>query len=436
MQGTINDLLVGAAERMESDVTLIPALPVISELADVADSRIVLESCIEQMTMADGSVVDVLEAEQTYRDWRAEHRDAVTGNAMTGMALVDELSAAMEMFHSPSMESNLIQQLKRSFHAITLNLRTFGKNLTDIRANINQHKDAITASPVLIDSVSAYTFLTRDNKPITAIPTCIDEDLKFIDELETHYKHMFEKSTDLGKRFREACNSDSNDNIREAIDYFDENILDRTEFSGLTEYHLLGNRIVFLDKRGYPNFKVSPVSWKFSTKPADTNNLVTQLAKKTIHGFSIGGPVKAVAGVAGMNAVLANKQVTGQVKASGGETDIAAFIKCLDKAIVLNGRAVKFAQLAATMGERVQRLSGDMDAAYDHVNTEKSGVENSIRLRELRALHRSARRSVSQYMFLGKSLATMMEDHASYVYRNITLIANDVLKKTVKEETK
>lgn len=436
MQGTINDLLVGAAERMESDVSLIPALPVISDLADVADSRIVLESCIEQMTMADGSVVDVLEAEQTYRDWRAEHRDVVHGTAMTGMALSDELSAAMEMFHSPSMESNLIQQLKRSFHAITLNLRTFGKNLTDIRASINQHKDAITASPVLIDSVSAYTFLTRNNKPIQNIPTCIDEDLKFIDELETHYKHMFEKSTDLGKRFREACNSDSNDNIREAIDYFDENILDRTEFASLTEYHLLGNRIVFLDKRGYPNFKVSPVSWKFSTKPTDTNNLVTQLAKKAIHGFSIGGEVKAVSGVAGMNAVLAKKQVTGQIKGSGGETDISAFIKCLDKAIVLNGRAVKFAQLAAAMGERVQRLSGDMDDAYDHVNTEKSGVENSIRLRELRALHRSARRSVSQYMFLGKSLATMMEDHASYVYRNITMIANDVLKKTVKEETK
>ncbi|MCY1288186.1 hypothetical protein D9M70_372150 [compost metagenome] len=77
-----------------------------------------------------------------------------------------------------------------------------------------------------------------------------------------------------------------------------------------------------------------------------------------------------------------------------------------------------------------------MDDAYDHVNTEKSSTDNAIRLRELRALHRSARRSVSQYMFLGKSMATMMEDHASYVYRNITLIANDVLKKTVKEEPK
>ncbi|MCY1334671.1 hypothetical protein D9M68_20470 [compost metagenome] len=436
MHGTINDALVGAAEQLESEVSLAPALPVISEMADIADSRIVLESCVEQMTMADGSVVEVLEAEQTYRDWRAEHRDFASGNAMTGMALSDEIRVTMEMLNNPSMESNLVQQLKRTFNTITLNLKTFGKDLVNIRGQIGQHKDDIAARPVLIDTISAYTFLTRNNKPVKNIVTSIDEDLKFIDALEKHYKTLFDKSTDLGKRFRDACNSDSNENIRDAIDYFDENILDRTEFVDLTKFHLLGNRVVYLDKRGYPTFKTTPVAWKFSTKEKDEKNLVTQLAKKAIHGFSIGGEVKSAKGVVGINIVLAKKQVTGQIKATGGETEVAAFIKCLDQAINLNTRAVKFAQMAATMGEKVQRLSGDMDDAYDHVNTEKSSTDNAIRLRELRALHRSARRSVSQYMFLGKSMATMMEDHASYVYRNITLIANDVLKKTVKEEPK
>lgn len=436
MQGTINSMLVGAAEQLESEATLAPALPVISEMADIADSRIVLESCVEQMTMADGSVVDVLEAEQTYRDWRANHREIATGNAVTGLALSDEISATMEMLNSPSMESNLIQELKRTFNSITLNLKTFGKDLVNIRGQISEHKDDIVARPVMIDTASAYTFLTRDNKPVKNIVTCIDEDLKFIDALEKHYKVMAEKSTDFGKRFREACNSDSNENIRDAIDYFDEQILDRTEFTDLTKFHLLGNRVVYLDKRGYPTFKATASAWKFSTKEKDENNLVTKLAKKSIHGFSVGGEVKSVKGVVGINIVLAKKQVTGQIKASGGETDVNAFIKCLDQAINLNTRAVKFAQMAATMSEKVQRLSGDMDDAYDHVNTEKSSTENAVRLRELRALHRSARRSVSQYMFLGKSLATMMEDHASYVYRNITMIANDVLKKTVKEEKK
>ncbi|MNH47079.1 hypothetical protein D3C79_1101510 [compost metagenome] len=71
-----------------------------------------------------------------------------------------------------------------------------------------------------------------------------------------------------------------------------------------------------------------------------------------------------------------------------------------------------------------------MDDSYRFVNTEKSMDDNVVRLRTLRALYRSARRSVSQYMFLGKAIATMMEDHASYVYRNITIISNEVLKKS------
>lgn len=432
MQDTIHEALVDAAERAESEVSLTPALSVISELADIDDSRQVLSSCIEQVTMADGSVVDVLEAEQIYRDWRAEHSSFVKGTAVTGTALAEEMVATMEMFHNPSMESDLLQSMKRTFGSLQMAVRTFGKSLVDIRSKLNVHKDDIVANPVMIQSASAYVFLTRDDKPVTDLPSSIDEDIRFIDTLEKHYKSLADRSTDLGKRFREACKSDSDDNIRDAIDYFDDNLLDRTEFEDLTKFHLLGNRVVYLDKRGFPQFKKGEVAWKFTTKADDVNNLVTKLAKKSIHGFSIGGPVKSVAGVAGMNAVVAKKQVTAQIKASGGETDVNEFMKCVDQAIALNNRIVKFAQMAATMSEKITRLTGDMDDAYDHVNTEKTMLENSVRLRELRSLYRSARRSVSQYMFLGKAMATMMEDHATYVYRNVTLIANEVLKKSTK----
>lgn len=429
MHNPINSLLVDAAQQLESETSLAPALPVISEMADVDDSRLVLESCIEQIAMADGSVVDILEAEQTYRDWRASHHDMVKGNAQTGDALVQEIRATMEALYQPSMEADMAQSLKRTFQNMMLATRTFGKNLVDIKTKLSQHKEAIDAAPVLIDSVSAYTFLTRAHKPVKNLSTCIDEDLKFIDACEEHYKSFYDVSADLAKRFREACNSDSNDAIRDAIDYLDDNLLDRTALNNLTKFNLLGNRTVYLDKRGYPQFKKGEVTWQFTNKVDDANNLVTQLAKKKIHGFSIGGQVKSVKGVQGMNAVAAKNSVARQVAASGGETSTQAFIKTMDKAIALNNRVVKFAQMAAAMGERVKRLTGDMDDAYNHVNTEKSLEENAVRVRELRALHRSARRSVAQYMFLGKALAIMMEDHASYVYRNITLIGNDVLKK-------
>jgi hypothetical protein len=436
MQDPINTALVDAVERLESETSLAPALPVISEMADIDASRMTLEACVEQITMADGSVVDILEAEQTYREWRASHRDMITGNAQTGEALVQELRVAMEMLHRPSMESDLIRSLKRTFGTMATLMKTFGKDLVAIRNEITKHKEAIEAKPVLLDSISSYNFLTRDNKPVKGLDTAIDEDLEFIKACEVHYKHLFELSTSLSKRFREACNSDSESDIRDAIDQFDEALLDRTEFNNLTKFHLLGNRMIYLDKRGYPQYRVSKSLWKFTTKEADANNLVTQLATKKIHGFSIGGPVKSVRGVAGINVVAAQKQVVNQVKAGGGETDVSAFISMLDDTIALNNQVVKFAQMAAAMGERITRMSSDMDDAYNRVNTEKTEQENAIRVRELRSLHRAARRSVSQYMFLGKSIATMMEDHASYVYRNITLIANDVLKKTVKDPSK
>jgi hypothetical protein len=429
MQDTINEALVGAVERMESEASLAPALSVISDMADVADSRMVLEQCVEQLTMADGSVVDVLEAEQSYLDWRATHHDVVRGRAQTGDALVDEIRVTMEMLNNPSMESDLVQQLKRTFGSMTLTLKTFGKDLIDIKSKISQNKDTIAASPVLLDSAAAYAFLTRDNKPVKLVGS-IDEDLKFIDAAMAHYQRLFNTSTDLSKRFREACSQDDDGAIREAVDYFDEHLIDRTEFEDLTGFHLLGNRTVYLDKRGFPQFKKDGSPWKFTNKDTDENGLKTKLAKKQIHGFTIGGPLKAVTGVVGMNDVAAKRQVLAQVKSTGGETDVSGFLGVVDKAINLNNQTVKFAQMAATMSERIERLMGDMDDSYRFVNTEKSVDDNVVRLRTLRALYRSARRSVSQYMFLGKAIATVMEDHASYVYRNITIISNEVLKKS------
>lgn len=428
MQDTINSALVGAVERMESEASLAPALSVISDMADIADSRMVLEQCVEQLAMADGSTVDVLEAEQTYLDWRAEHHDVIQGRAMTGDKLVDEIRVTMEMLNNPSMESDLVQQLKRTFGSMTLSLKTFGKSLIDIKSKIGQHKGALSASPVLLTSPASYAFLTRDNKPVPLVGS-IDEDLKFIDVAMKHYQSLFNTSTDLAKRFREACNADSDAEIREAVDYFDEHLIDRTEFEDLTGFHLLGNRSVFLDKRGFPQFKKDGSPWKFTTKDSDENGIKTKIAKKQMHGFSIGGPLKAVTGVAGMNDVVATKQLTAQVKNTGGETDVSGFIGVIDKAVNLNNQTVKFAQMAANMSERIERLTGDMDDSFRFVNTEKSQDENIVRLRTLRALYRSARRSVSQYMFLGKAIATMMEDHSSYVYRNVTIISNEVLKK-------
>ncbi len=435
MRAPLSEALTDAAQQVIVEPTLAPALKDISQLADIEDSRATLESCIEQLVLADGSVVDILEAEQTYKDWRASHTDLLAGQsrAQTGEALVAEIRDVANTLNNPSMESSLFQSLKRSFHSMAMGVKTFGKNLANLRSKLNANKGQIEADPVLLDSPRAYAFLTRDNHPVKKIAVCIDEDLKFLAACEERYKEFFDKATEMGKRMHQAVNSDSNEAIREAIDYFDENILDRSELQGLSKFKLLGNRAVSLDKRGYPQLIKQAIPWKFSTKSEREDNLPTLLAKKKIHGFSIGGPLESLKGAVGINPKAATKQAISQISTSGGETEISGFIRVVDKTIALNSRTTKFAQMAAAMGEKVARLSADMDDAYNHVNTEKEQRDNAIRLRELRALHRAARRSVSQYMFLGKAIATLMEDHSSYLYRNIALIANDVLKNTTKD---
>jgi hypothetical protein len=93
----------------------------------------------------------------------------------------------------------------------------------------------------------------------------------------------------------------------------------------------------------------------------------------------------------------------------------------------MNQESVRFAQMAASMNERVARMSDDLDDAYHNTVDQETGKFDHVVYRELLDLHKSARRSVSQYMFLGKLLATIMEDHSTFVYRGITTIANQVL---------
>lgn len=415
-----------AAQSLVEEATLEPALETISQMAYIEDSRHILEAAMEQLTMADGSIVESMEAEVSYKAWRDDNWDFVKGTAATGLPLVQELRATLEAIHKPSMESDLLRSLKRTYQSMEMGLKTFGKSLVDIKSNISKDKDKIKADPALITMPRSYGFLTRDNKPVMDLSVSIAQDIKFIDACEEHYKNLFDKSVELGKAFRSATSSDSNSDIRDAIDQFDAELLDRTEFMNLTKFNLLGNRKVYLDKRGYPKFKRGKVQWNLSKKPTSEDGAVSKLIKGSIHGYSIGGAVKNISKVSDEDTA----KVAKKVKSSGGETDLEEFMKVVDRAILLNNRAVKFAQMAASMGERVQRLSADLDDAYNDVNSEKSIEENTSRVRELRALHKSARRSVSQYMFLGKSIAIMMEDHATYVYRNVAVLANEVLNQT------
>ncbi|MNX99022.1 hypothetical protein D3C86_1314520 [compost metagenome] len=363
-----------------------------------------------------------------YKDWRAEHLDLVHGNAQTGEALASELRATMEMFNSASMESDTIQAFKRSFNAVTLALKTFGKNLGDIRNRVNGAKHQLESAPALITSPAVYGFLTRDNKAVKLAPGSIDEDVRFINECEASYSQVFELTTEMAKRFRDACTSDSSEVIRDTIDYFEGVNPQRDEFNKLTKFKLLGNRAVSVDGKGFPQFVKNPSPWNFK----EPGGILGLLARRKVHGFSVGGEPTSLPVVDGINNVVAKRQVRAALQASDGIVDTGSFVKLLDKAIYLNSKAIKFATMARTMSDRLNRLSGDMDTAYDHVNSEKSVTENSIRVRDLRALRTAAQRSVATYMFMAKSLATMMEDHTSFVYRNVAILANGVLKKSRK----
>lgn len=427
---SINSVLVDHIS-LESAPTLIPAMESLIDMAILNDSIITLESFVKKLELASGNMVEVMVVESDYKEWLADNELVSIHPQATGDVVEDSARRFLTALQQPSLESDLIQQLKRTFASVSLNLKTFGKNLFQIKTRLRGKAAEITANPVLIDSVDTYRFLSKDGKPVEQFTSSLDEDIKFIEACEKHYQALFERSTDMSKRFREATTSGSVETIRETIDYFDEGILQRTDFEDLSKFHLLGNRVVQLDKRGYPKITRLPneAVEKFTVKDGDENNLTTSIANGKFSGFSIGGVPKVIPAVAGLDAVAGKTKFDAALKKTHGVVEMNDFVRIIDRAMVLNQQSVRFAQMAASMGERVARMSDDLDDAYDKTIDEETGKFDKVIYRELLDLHKSARRSVSQYMFLGKLIATMMEDHAAYVYRGVTTMANQVLAK-------
>jgi hypothetical protein len=426
---SINEILAGSLS-LESEPTLIPAMESLIDMAVLADSRITLEALVTKFTLADGNVVDMMIVENDYKQWLADNDLETAASRATGPTVVEDAQRTLAALQQPSLESDLLQAMKRTFGAVSLNLKTFGKNLFEIKQKIKAKGEYITRDPILLDSVDTYRFLTKANKPVAAFTSCIDDDVKFVEACEKHYQALFEKAKDLSKRFREATTSKSVEAIREAIDYFDEGILSRSDFEELTKFNLLGNRSVQIDKRGYPKITRNAGGVEsFTTKAGDENNLVTGIANGHLHGWAVGGVPHTAPGIAGFNMTEGQKKFDEGLKKSKGVVELNDFVKVLDRAQVLNQQSVRFAQMAASMGERVLRMSDDLDDAYTKTVDEETGKFDHVVYRELLDLRKSARRSVSQYMFLAKLLATMMEDHATFVYRGVTTMANQVLSK-------
>lgn len=427
---TINELLVESLEQLPTP-TLLPAMESLIDMAILADSRITLEALVTKFTLADGNVVDMLIIENDYKQWLADNDLETAASRATGPVVAEDARRTLTALQQPSLESDLLQSMKRTFGAVSLNLKTFGKDIFQIKQKLKAKESSISSDPVLLDSIETYRFLTKGNKPVKSFGACIDDDVKFVSTCEEHYKKLFERSTDLSKRFREACTSGSVETIRETIDYFDEAILTRTDFEDLSKFNLLGNRTVQIDRRGYPRISKNEGGVEtFTTKDGDENNLVTGIANGSLHGWAVGGIPKTAKGIAGFNMTEGQKKFDEGLKRTKGAVGLPEFIKVMDRAQVLNQQSIRFAQMAAQMGERVARMSDDLDDAYETTVDQDTGKFDKVIYRELLDLHKSSRRSVSQYMFLAKLLATMMEDHATFVYRGVTTMANQVLSKS------
>lgn len=427
---TINELLVESLEQLPTP-TLLPAMESLIDMAILADSRITLEALVTKFTLADGNVVDMLIIENDYKQWLADNDLETAASRATGPVVAEDARRTLTALQQPSLESDLLQSMKRTFGAVSLNLKTFGKDIFQIKQKLKAKESSISTDPVLLDSIETYRFLTKGNKPVKSFGACIDDDVKFVSACEEHYKKLFERSTDLSKRFREACTSGSVETIRETIDYFDEAILTRTDFEDLSKFNLLGNRTVQIDRRGYPRISKNEGGVEtFTTKDGDENNLVTGIANGSLHGWAVGGIPKTAKGIAGFNMTEGQKKFDEGLKRTKGAVGLPEFIKVMDRAQVLNQQSIRFAQMSAQMGERVARMSDDLDDAYETTVDQDTGKFDKVIYRELLDLHKSSRRSVSQYMFLAKLLATMMEDHATFVYRGVTTMANQVLSKS------
>ncbi len=427
---SINELLVESLEQMPTP-TLLPAMESLIDMAILADSVITLEALVTKFTLADGNVVDMLIIENDYKQWLADNDLETAASRATGPVVAEDARRTLAALQQPSLESDLLQSMKRTFGAVSLNLKTFGKDIFQIKQKLKANESKISSDPVLLDSMDTYRFLTKANKPVKAFGVCIDDDVSFVTSCEKHYQKLFERSTDLSKRFREACVSGSVETIRDTIDYFDEAILTRTDFEDLTKFNLLGNRTVQIDRRGYPRITKNEGGVEsFTTKEGDEHNLVTGIANGSLHGWAVGGIPKTAKGITGFSMTDGQAKFDAGLKRTKGVVPLNDFIKVMDRAQVLNQQSIRFAQMAAQMGERVARMSDDLDDAYDTTVDQDTGKFDKVIYRELLDLHKASRRSVSQYMFLAKLLATMMEDHATFVYRGVTTMANQVLSKS------
>lgn len=423
---TINALLVESVQ--DSDLTL--AMEALIDLSILEDSRITLESYIQRYETANGNIVDILNVEHDYKAWLADNGLGTIPQKATGETVRLDIEKTLSALANPSMESNLAQQLKRSYNNVMLNLKTLGKTLFDIKTRLRAKSASIEASPVLINSVEVYRFLTKDNAPVKNLVTSVDTDIKFIQACEKHYRHLHDLSVDMSKQFLAACKSKSMEEVRACIDRFDESLIDRQSFEDLTKFQLLGNRVVEIDNKGYPRFASHKgLDITFSTKVEAPDSLYNKIADGSVHGFSVGGPQKATLPVSGFEGVKGTAKVNEQLKKTGGEISMPDFLKMLDRAQTMNQDSIRFAQMAAQMIERVARMGDDLQDGFEATIDEETGKFDKSLFRDLHDLYKSARRSASQYMFLGKLLATMMEDHSTFVYRGVTNMANTVLKK-------
>lgn len=436
MSTSIQKYLDSAYEDLTSNSVNV-AIESLSELDAVCEGRHEVEECIETIAMSDGDVVDTLLAEDRYKTWRSNNMHLVDGNAQTGTELMSEMVSTMESLATVSMESDPFRAMTKAFNSIKNLIKTGGKDIAELKSRVNAGKEEIEKKPVVITGKSLYRFLMRAGKPVKLEGNLLAPDLKFIDACNKHYHDVVEKATELAKQVRDASQSDSSDTIRDTIDYLNNNLLDRNALDSLTKFSLLGSKEIAIDRRGFPKFRED----KGTVSPGKVdgkgeNNLFNQLAQKKVHGFVIGGPLKSVKGVEGMNFIKATQAVNAQVKATGGIVPANDLIKLLDQAMGLNQKAGKFASMASVMNDKLAHLSNDMDRAYDNVNSEKSIKENAARMQDLRSLHKAATRSVAHHIFVARALAMVLEDHATYMYHRVTELASQVLAAVEKREKK
>lgn len=421
---SFNSTLNEAMEDM-FDEGLNPALEALSEMAFISDSKELLTACLEQLSDSE-CLVASLEAEQTYKTWRDENASFVSGSADTGPELQAELKDVISRLSDPSMESSLFQKLKRSYRSMSNALKSRGRNLQTMRDEIRGSKVELEKNPVLLTAPKIYRFFTRDNKRVKSFSKALNDDMVFLKKCEEHYDKLQERAIELGNVFRKAVESEHVGDMRDTIDRLDRNILNRDELYELTKFNLIGNRRMILDKRGFPKFKFIGDPWEVSQKKDNKRNVIRLLSSKDIHGFSVGGLPKNIKGLSSEEI----SAISDQVSKTGGEHSVDEMVKLVDKAVQLNQMSIKFAQMAKMMAERVDRLSDDMHDAYNRVHSGNDAGENLAHLREIRSLYKAARRSVSQYMFLGKALATAMEDHSNYIYRIVREMSSSVVGAT------